>query len=111
MQVDTELRLGQKEGMKASRLTESTVVRKAKSVHWKSVNGEAVLLRFGSGDYFALDTVGTHLWSFVCEEPKLVKDLIDSLQLEYDCTRDQAKSDTIEFCSQLLAEKLFEFQE
>lgn len=93
-----------------TKLSESTRIKKSKNVHWKSVGGEAVLLHFGSGDYFALDSVGTFLWSNVCETPKSVKDLIESLELEYDCSREQAKKDTLEFCSQLLAEKLFEFQ-
>ncbi|MGE3262550.1 MAG: PqqD family protein [Bacteriovoracia bacterium] len=97
--------------MKFSKISEATQVRKSKNVHWKSVDGEAVLLHFGSGDYFALDRVGTHLWSVVAEKPKTVKDLIESLRLEYDCELEQAKKDTLEFCGQLLAERLLEFQE
>jgi hypothetical protein len=97
--------------MKSVKLNETTRVRKAKNVHWKSVEGEAVLLHFGSGDYFALDKVGTYLWSVVAEKPKSVKDLIDSLKVEYNCDQEQAKQDTLEFCGQLLAERLLEFQE
>lgn len=94
-----------------TKISDTTKVRKSKNVHWKAVDGEAVLLHFGSGDYFALDKVGTYLWSVVAEKPKSVKDLIDSLQLEYDCGQEQARKDTMEFCGQLMAEKLLEFQE
>lgn len=93
------------------KLSETTQVRKSKNVHWKSVDGEAVLLHFGSGDYFALDRVGTYLWSEVAEKPKMVKDLIESLRVEYDCGVEEAKRDTLEFCGQLLAERLLEFKE
>ncbi|MGZ3692899.1 MAG: PqqD family protein [Bdellovibrionota bacterium] len=96
--------------MKA-RISETSQVRKAKNVHWKSVDGEAVLLHFTSGDYFALDKVGTYLWSVVAEKPKSVKDLIESLRVEYDCDQELAKKDTLEFCGQLIAERLLEFQE
>jgi hypothetical protein len=74
------------------------------------VDGEAVLLHFTSGNYFALDPVGTYLWTSLCEKPKSVGDLIGDLVLEYDCNETQARKDTLEFCSQLLAEKLLDAQ-
>jgi hypothetical protein len=93
-----------------SALQETTRLEKAKQVHWKSVDGEAVLLHFSSGNYFALDSVGTFLWASLCEKPKSVGDLIQDLVLEYDCSEAQARKDTLEFCSQLLAEKLLDTQ-
>jgi hypothetical protein len=91
-------------------LTERTKITKAKQVHWKSVEGEAVLLHFSSGNYFALDPVGTYLWTSLCDKPKSVGDLIQGLVLEYECSEAQAKKDTMEFCAQLLAEKLLDTQ-
>lgn len=96
--------------MQMSKVSEGTKIQKAKQVHWKSVDGEAVLLHFGSGNYFALDPVGTFLWSSLCEKPKSVRDLIQSLVLEYECSEEQARKDTLEFCGQLLAEKLLDSQ-
>lgn len=86
-------------------------LQKAKQVHWKAVDGEAVLLHFSSGNYFALDPVGTFLWSKVCEGPKSLEQLIQALALEYDCGAEQARKDTLEFCGQLVAEKLLDMQE
>lgn len=94
-----------------SRKLENSVFQKAKQVHWKSVDGEAVLLHFQSGDYFALDPVGTYLWSKICESPKSFDDLLDALVLEYNCTKQQATDDVLVFCGQLLAEKLLEIHE
>jgi hypothetical protein len=91
-------------------LSERTKVAKAKQVNWKSVEGEAVILHFSSGNYFALDAVGTYLWSNLCEKPKSVGDLIQDLVLEYDCSEADARRDTLEFCSQLAAEKLLDTQ-
>ena len=87
---------------------ENSLFRKTKQVHWKSVDGEAVLLSFASGDYFALDQVGTSLWAEICESPKRMQDLINNVVAEYDCSTEQAYSDVKEFCGQLLAEKLIE---
>jgi hypothetical protein len=94
-----------------ARLSERTKLSKAKQVHWKSVDGEAVLLHFSSGNYFALDPVGTYLWTSLCENPKSVGDLVEGLVVEYECSEAQARKDTLEFCSQLLAEKLLEPKE
>jgi hypothetical protein len=44
----------------------------------------------------------------LCKNPKSVGDLVEDLVLEYDCSEAQARKDTLEFCSQLLAEKLLE---
>jgi len=93
-----------------SALLESTKILKAKQVHWKAVDGEAVLLHFGSGNYFALDPVGTYLWTSLCEKPKSISDLIRDLVLEYDCPEPQARKDTMDFCAQLLSEKLLDTQ-
>ncbi|HEY8280776.1 MAG TPA: PqqD family protein [Bdellovibrionota bacterium] len=94
--------------MQAAKMNESTKLRKSEQVHWKSVDGEAVLLHFVSGNYFALDKVGTFLWSSLCEKPKSIGDLVGKLMLEYDCTEMQARKDTLEFCGQLVAEKLLD---
>ena len=91
-------------------LSDRTKRTKAKQVHWKSVDGEAVLLHFSSGNYFALDPVGTFLWTSVCGKAQSVGDLIQGLVLEYDCNEAQARKDTLEFCSQLVAEKLLDTQ-
>lgn len=96
--------------MKA-KLSDSTKVRKAKQVQWKSVNGEAVLLHFANGNYFALDPVGTHLWSCLCSAPHSIGDLIERVSSEYDCSGEDARRDTLEFCGQLLAERLLESHE
>ena len=95
----------------SGRIIETSRLQKAKQVHWKSVDGEAVLLHFSTGNYFALDPVGTFLWSSICENPKSIEDLIGSLMLEYECSEAQARKDTLEFCSQLVAEKLLEIRE
>jgi hypothetical protein len=90
---------------------EARTFRKAKQVHWKSVDGEAVVLHLATGNYFALDPVGTFLWSRLCESPKSLEDLIEAVMVEYNCSKGQAKEDTLEFCGQLLAEKLLETHE
>lgn len=88
----------------------NSTLLKLKNVHWKEVNGEAVLLHFGSGNYYALDPVGTFLWSKINLGPVKVKDLVDSLAKEYTISEDVAECDVREFCGQLAAEKLLEIK-
>jgi len=91
------------------KIDENTKLQKAKNVHWKSVNGEAVLLHFTSGDYYALDSVGTFLWSKINEQPRAFEELLNCLEMEYNCSKEQANKDLKDFCNSLVAEKLLEF--
>lgn len=92
------------------KLVNESVIQKTKNVHWKAVNGEAVLMNIVSGDYFSLDEVGTHLWSQITSGPVQFNHLIESLTNEYTISRDQAEGDAKDFCGQLLAEKLVELK-
>ena len=92
------------------KLTDNAVIQKTKNVHWKSVDGEAVLLHFGTGDYFALDEIGTSIWTRINQGPVPFKALIESLSDEYTVTKEQAEGDVKDFCGQLLAEKLIEIK-
>ena len=92
------------------KIAAEALLKKMKNVHWKSVDGEAVLLHFGTGDYFALDTVGTFLWSKINKGPVQFKELIETLSNEYTIPKEQVEGDVKEFCGQLLAEKLIEIK-
>lgn len=89
-------------------MDESLKILKAKNVHWKSVNGEAVLLHFSSGDYYALDPVGTFLWSKIVAGVSDFEGLLNCLEDEYNCGKEEAASDLKEFCNKLIAEKLLD---
>ncbi|NUM88479.1 MAG: PqqD family protein [Bdellovibrionales bacterium] len=83
---------------------------KRKNVHWKEVDGEAVLLHFGSGNYYALDAVGTFLWSRIQQGPLRMNELVDSLAKEYTISESTAGNDVRDFCHQLEAENLLELR-
>lgn len=83
----------------------------SKQVHWKSVDGQAVVLHFSSGDYYALDPVGTFLWTRISEKPIRYADLLAELIQEYNCNIQEAEKDMRDFCGQLLAEKLLEIKD
>ena len=89
-----------------SHIDEDRVVRKSKQVHWKSVNGEVVLMHFQSGDYFALDAVGTFLWTNICQGSASVRQLKQILVSEYDCSVEDADAGVSDLCEQLIAEHL-----
>ena len=90
---------------------EGSLLSVSQQVHWKSVDGQAVVLHFTSGDYFALDGVGTFLWTQLAKKPMKFADLLECLILEYNCSSEQAEADIKEFCSQLVAEKLLEIKD
>lgn len=85
----------------------SAKIQKAKNIQWKTVNGEAILLR-ASGDYYALDAVGTFLWTKISQDRLSLDDLLNCLMAEYNCNSIQAENDVTEFCNGLIAEKLLD---
>jgi len=90
------------------RLADESSLKKTKWVQWKSVEGEAVLLHAKTGNFFALDEVGTFLWQKLAKKNVTYGDLIISLIGEYNCDEPEARRDVLDFCGRLVAEELLE---
>jgi hypothetical protein len=69
------------------------------------VDNEALLIHLSSGDYFSLDSVGTHIWENI-DGSRTVQDLVDLVLAEYNVDRDQAVTDVLSLVEQLADEGL-----
>jgi hypothetical protein len=69
------------------------------------VDKEALLIHLSSGDYFSLDSVGTHIWENI-DGVRTVQDLVDLVLEEYNVDRDQAVTDVLSLVEQLADEGL-----
>ncbi len=71
------------------------------------LDGEAVILNLKTGIYHGLDTVGTRIWKLL-QESKPVKDILDTLILEYEVELERCERDLLALLQKLADEGLIE---
>lgn len=69
------------------------------------IDNERVMMNINTGEYFGLDAVGNRIWELI-EKPIQICKLIEILTDEFDVTKDQCETDTLEFLSQLIEKQL-----
>lgn len=77
----------------------SRVVRR-KDVMTTDLDGEIGMIDIESGKYYALDPIGSSIWSLI-EEPVPVRRIVKSLLQEYDVDEATCSSHTIELLTSL----------
>ena len=82
-----------------------TRVRCADSVHARLFDEELVILDLAKGEYFALDDVGTRLWSGLLAG-RTIEEIAQEVIAEYDVPLDRALSDLTGLGDELLAKGL-----
>lgn len=74
-------------------------------VIFRELEGEAVILNLESGVYFGLDEVGTRIWQFLVESPRL-RDVHRHMLAEFDVAPDTLERDLLAFAAALSAKGL-----
>lgn len=75
-----------------------------------SVAGEAVILNLKTGTYHSLNPVGARIWQLI-QEPKTVREILDTLCTEYDVELNVCQQDLQELLTKLEAAQLIETHE
>ncbi|MFJ8064747.1 lasso peptide biosynthesis PqqD family chaperone [Psychrobacillus sp. NPDC096426] len=70
-----------------------------------NMDGETVMLSIKNGKYYNLGVIGGYIWECV-QEPVSLKNLIKSIQVEYDVTEEKCKTDLLPFIEKLRNEGL-----
>jgi len=73
-------------------------------IAWRTLDGEAVLVKPEEGMMLILNEVGTVLWES-CEQSRSLEELTHKLQERFEVNRDVASKDTQEFIAMLLEKK------
>ena len=81
-------------------------VRMADDVIFRELQGEAVILNLASGTYFGLDAVGTRIWQ-LCVTHGSLRKVWEAMQLEFDASGENLRTDLLVFVDELLAKGLF----
>jgi hypothetical protein len=90
-------------------ITEKSIVKASEKVLFSEIEKEAVILGIQSGRYFGLNDIATVIWNQI-ESPKLVKDIISELSLEYSGDKTTIKDDILLFLSELYNQHLIEIE-
>jgi Coenzyme PQQ synthesis protein D (PqqD) len=89
------------------KISESSIVVANQEQISSDLGGEAVILNLKTGIYHGLNEVGALIWTLI-QEPKIVKDIKQTLLLEYDVETQQCDSDLIALLESLLAAGLID---
>ena len=81
------------------------VFKTTDEVTWRDVNGELVVLKLTSGEYYTFNTIGRLTWMSL-SEGKSVAETIDAIASEYEVSPEQAESDVHSFVDGLLTNDL-----
>ncbi|MDX1502813.1 MAG: PqqD family peptide modification chaperone [Thermoanaerobaculia bacterium] len=78
-------------------------------VHFRDLDGEAILLNATSGRYYGLDEVGTRIWLLLAEHGRL-QTVLDALLARYDVAAADLERDLLELVRELAGERLLEIR-
>ena len=81
-------------------MTSYISARPSPDVIFRDLNGEAVLLDFGTGRYFGLNPVGTRIWTLLTEG-STVSAIVDILAAEFDAPAAEIAADVEVLLSEL----------
>lgn len=66
-------------------ISPNDIFKSTDEVTWRDVNGELVVLKLTSGEYFSFNAIGRLTWMNL-SEGKSIADAIDTIAAEYDVT-------------------------
>src|ERR1700738_3320536 len=78
-------------------------------VQFTVVEGEVVILDFNRGVYLGLDEVGTRVWQFLAEKPRM-ETIIEKLHEEYRAPAETIRRDVLRFVQDLLVRGVVEIR-
>ncbi|WP_092439641.1 lasso peptide biosynthesis PqqD family chaperone [Williamwhitmania taraxaci] len=86
-------------------LDSNSVIQRNSGLVSSNLDGETVMMSIEDGDYFGLDPVGSRIWELI-ENPISIANLIAALMVEFEVSKSDCESDTLEFLNQLNEKRL-----
>jgi hypothetical protein len=72
---------------------------------FNEIDGEVVMLSIENSEYYGMDKIGSHIWELL-EHPLSFKELVNHLISEYEISKENCTSDTLNFINKLLDKNL-----
>ncbi len=86
-----------------------TVVGHAEGVLDGEMDGEVVLMSPASGEYYAMDRIGSRVWKLVLA-PRSLESVCRALCAEYDALPGDVERDVLAFAAELLQKRLLRIE-
>lgn len=86
--------------MVQERIHEGTILRRKPEQAFSKIDDEVVMLSQDSGEYYALNPVGSRIWELI-ENPVSVNEIVKVLENEFDVGHDVCVKETIELLNEL----------
>ena len=91
--------------MKASSLSQTSIISADKNHLATELNGETVILSFATGSYFGLDEVGSVIWKAI-QQPTSISQICEAVMSEYDVPQEECYADIVDIIQELVAHQL-----
>jgi len=86
-------------------LNSNSIIKRNPEIVHSDMDGEVVMMSVANGEYYGVDTIGSHIWNLL-EEPMSIGALCTSLCETYDVSEEDCQRDVASFMSQLLENKV-----
>jgi len=86
-----------------------TTIAVRDEVIFRSIQGEAIVLDVSTGMYFALDPVGTRMWTLLADAASIGR-VVEAVCNEYDVERPRVEHDVVDLVDQLVDRELVRLQ-
>lgn len=91
--------------MRKDVLTLESLIQRNPKLIANQMDGEIVMMSVDDGAYYGLDEIGSRIWELL-EQPVKVSSLLDLLMEEFEVSKEECSSDTLEFLQDLQAKNL-----
>ena len=91
--------------MKKVEISKDSIIKKTDEIVESDIDGETVMMSIENGEYYGLDSVGSHIWELI-QSPIKVSELVDTLLKKYNVDHNTCESDVMEFLNELNNNKI-----
>lgn len=78
----------------------NTIIVRKNDLPTADIDGEIGMMHIEKGQYYSLDAVGTRIWDLL-EKPQAIKDVIPTLQEEYEVDDETCQAHVLELIGEL----------
>ena len=84
---------------------QKSMLKRKSQVLAKKASEDMVLLDIDSGEYYALNSVGSRVWE-LCDGTRSVSEVISAIAIEFEAPLETVRTDVIDLLSELAEEHL-----
>ena len=88
-----------------SSVSPASLLKRSEDLVHSTIDGEVVMMSVDQGQYFGLNSVGSHIWNLL-ETPMTVERLCQSLMERFEVDESQCQSEVARFLDDVVERKI-----